>query len=67
MVSWDLHFFKEMTDHEAIGCDRFFDCVENGFFYIPESWKEGITSSEDTHDCNCRPEWYLKKMKEEYV
>ncbi len=66
-ASWDLDFFKDMTDHEVIGCQFFWECQENGWYHLPASWEEDCAFKKETDECSCRPYWYLKKMKEEYV
>jgi len=65
-AKFDLHFFKDKTDHEVLGCEFFHECQENGVFHIPMDWCRDMTTNPDFHDCWCRPDWYLKQMKEEY-
>ena len=63
----DLDLFKEKTDQEVLDCEFVWDCIEKGYFDIPASWQEGCSFKQDTHECDCRPEWYLKQMKERHV
>jgi hypothetical protein len=65
-ASYDLHFFKEMSDHEVLGCQFFWECRESGWYHIPASWEEECAIKKEVDTCQCRPAWYLKKMKDEY-